>query len=124
MSILSAYLTTLKCYYFLPLVVAAIMSYLSSRYIFVGSALSLLPWGILALCWGLLASNKKQAKQLGAMYGFFQSFIFLWIDKAGGITFIQFLLLVVIITTLSLAAALCAAVAARISFAAKEVITR
>jgi hypothetical protein len=86
--------------YLLPVLVALIMSYISSRYLFVGSGLSLIPWGLLALSFGLIAQTKQDAVRSGAIYGFSQAFIFLWIDKAGSITFMQFVILIVIISAL------------------------
>lgn len=102
--------------YLLPIIAALIMSYISSRYLFVGSALSLIPWSILALLCGVLARSKKEAVRLGAVYGFSQTFIFLWIDKAGKITLPQFFILLAIISGLGVVAACGTAVAARLGW--------
>jgi len=109
-----------KRLYILPVVVALIMSFVSSRWLFVGSGLNLIPWGLLALSFGTIAKNKRDALWLGALYGFSQAFIFLWVDKAGSITFSQFLLLLVVITGLGIVAGGCGAVAARLSFYIKS----
>ena len=93
--------------YILPIIVAAVMSFVSSRYLFVGSGLSLIPWGILAFSFGIFTRDKIIATQRGLIYGFAQSFIFLWIDKNGMTSIGQFLLLVVVISALSAAAAGC-----------------
>jgi len=105
-------------------VVAAIMSYLSSRYIFVGSAMSLLPWGVIAVAWGVSSTDKHIALRRGAVYGFFQSFIFLWIDKRGALSVGQFLALCAIITALGLLAAGAAWVAALLGWKIKGLVTR
>jgi hypothetical protein len=108
-----------KRYYIVPVVMALAMSIVSSRWLFVGSGLSLIPWGILAVLSGLFAKNKHDALWLGAIYGFSQAFIFLWIDKAGKTSLTQFLLLCIIITGLALIAALFAGVASQLVFAIK-----
>ena len=104
--------------------VATIMSYLSSRYIFVGSGLSLLPWGMIAIAWGASSADKRLALRRGALYGFCQSFIFLWIDKRGMLSIGQFLVLSVIITSLSLLAAGCAWLGAFLGWHIRNRITR
>ncbi len=110
----------MKHSFWLPIAVALVMSIVSLRFLFVGSGLSLVPWGLLALSFGFMAKSKQDAVRLGAIYGFCQAFIFLWLDKAGDISLKQFLILLVIITVLGLAAAVCAAIAARLSFFARE----
>lgn len=92
------------------------MSFISSRYLFVGSGLSLIPWGILAFCFGIFTKDKTLATQRGLIYGFAQSFIFLWIDKSGITSASQLLLLVVIISALSVAAAVCSWWGARLGW--------
>jgi hypothetical protein len=106
--------------YLLPVLVALIMSVISSYFLFVGSGLNLIPWGLLALSFGLIGHSKQEAGWLGAIYGFGQAFIFLWIDKKGSLTLGKFLILFVVISALGILAALCAALAARLSFAAKR----
>jgi hypothetical protein len=83
------------------------MSYISSRYLFVGSGLSLIPWGLLAFGFGFFTRIKLLASQRGFIYGFAQSFIFLWLDKSGMTSVGQFLFLVVVVSGLSVAAAAC-----------------
>ncbi|HSX00478.1 MAG TPA: hypothetical protein VLH38_05570 [Patescibacteria group bacterium] len=102
--------------YLVPVIIAAAMSYVSSRYLFVGSGLSLIPWGVIAISFGLVSKDKLLASQRGLIYGFSQSFIFLWIDKSGTITIAQFLALVVIITLLSLVAGGCGWAAASVGW--------
>lgn len=89
------------------------MGYVSSRYLFVGSGLNLIPWGALAFFFGVFARTKSRATRLGATYGFAQSFLFLWIDKSGSTSAGQFFALVAITTLLGLFGALCGGVLAR-----------
>jgi hypothetical protein len=103
-------------YIFVPLLVAAVMSYISSRYLFVGSGLNLIPWGLLAVTCGLIAHDKPTAVRRGAVYGFAQSFIFLWLDKSGMTSLGQFLLLFVIISLLGLFGAGCGYILARLGW--------
>jgi len=93
--------------YVIPIIIAAVMSIISSKYLFVGSGLSLIPWGLLAFGFGFFTKDELLARQRGLVYGFAQSFIFLWVDKSGMTTAGQFLLLVIVISTLSIVAAAC-----------------
>jgi hypothetical protein len=102
--------------YIIPVLVAAAMSYISSRYLFVGSGLSLIPWGLLALGFGFFTKDKQLATQRGLIYGFAQSFIFLWIDKSGITSVGQFLLLAVIISALGIFGAGCGWILSRIGW--------
>jgi hypothetical protein len=106
--------------YLLPVFVGFVMSFISSRYLFVGSGLSLIPWGILSLLFGVMARSMSEATRLGAIYGFSQAFIFLWLDKAGNTPSGQFLTLFAIISGLGILAGGCAAVAARLSYVVKK----
>jgi hypothetical protein len=72
---------------------ALVMSVISSKYLFVGSVLNLIPWGIITFLWAILAKSKLEARKLAALYGFAQAFIFLWVDKKGSLGIGQFLLL-------------------------------
>ena len=109
----------MKWLYAWPVATALVMSYISSRYLFVGSALSLIPWGVLVLSWGIVAHSKTEATRLGAIYGFSQAFVFLWIDKRGHISLSQFVILFGIISALGLLAAASGALVARVSYWAK-----
>lgn len=110
----------MKPSYLVPIALALIMSIISSKWLFVGSVLSLIPWGLLALSYGLLAKNKRDACCLGAIYGFTQAFIFLWIDKAGQTSISQFILLFVIISGLATLAAGFACIGSLIIFSVKS----
>ncbi|HSX31232.1 MAG TPA: hypothetical protein VLE99_04915 [Candidatus Saccharimonadales bacterium] len=97
--------------YIAPVTVALLMACISSWYLFKGSALSLVPWGLLALVWGVAAKDSREARKRGAVYGFSLGFSFLWVDKAGHTSVAQSLVLMVIISGLGLLAGGCAAVA-------------
>jgi len=51
---------------------------LTSRYIFVNSALGLIPWTLVGLLLGIWAANRIEALRLGALYGFFLLFSFMF----------------------------------------------
>ena len=48
-----------------------------ARYLFVGSALSLIPWGIAGLLIGLWCPTYREAIATGALYGFLLAFSFM-----------------------------------------------
>lgn len=112
-------LRTISKLYGLPVLAGFAMSLISSQYLFVGSGLNLIPWGLLALSFGLIANTRKKAIKLGATYGFSQAFIFLWIDKAGSITVAKFFILLIITSILGLLAAGCAAIGAYFAYTLK-----
>ncbi len=48
-----------------------------SKFLFVGSALSLIPWGLAGLFLGYLSKDRKAAILNGALYGFSLSYTFM-----------------------------------------------
>jgi hypothetical protein len=58
-------------------VVAVVFGILSSRYLLVGSALSLIPWGIAGVLLGVWCAQYREAAGLGALYGFLIAFTFM-----------------------------------------------
>lgn len=110
--------------YGVVVLVAGVMSYLSSRYIFVGSALNLLPWGVMAIAWGTSSTDKRLALRRGGLYGFCQSFLFLWIDKQDMSSVGQFLALCAIITGLGILAAGCAWLGALLGWHIRNFVSR
>jgi hypothetical protein len=106
--------------FYAPVATALIMAIVNSRWLFVGSGLTLIPWALITLVWGFTSTDARMARRQGAVYGFFQSFLFLWIDKSGHLGFGQFIALVCIIFSLSMLAAICAAIGARLAFALKK----
>ena len=50
---------------------------IASRYLFVGSALSLFPWAIAGLLIGLWCPTYREAIAIGALYGFLLAFSFM-----------------------------------------------
>lgn len=63
--------------YVFAVVVGAILGFLNARVLLVGSAMSLIPWAIAGLIVGWFAKSKKQSLVVGAIYGFFLSFVFM-----------------------------------------------
>lgn len=68
---------------FVSIVSGVILGIIGSRYLFVGSWLSLIPWGIVGLLIGSFCVSKKEAIINGAVYGFVLSFVFMWAGYAG-----------------------------------------
>jgi len=58
-------------------VVGIIFGILGSRYLFVGSFLSLIPWGIAGLLFGLWCQNYRESVITGVVYGFVLAFTFM-----------------------------------------------
>lgn len=50
---------------------------IASRYLLVGSALSLIPWGVAGLLLGLWCPTYRTAASTGALYGFLLAFTFM-----------------------------------------------
>ena len=57
--------------------VGIVFGILSSRYVLVGSALSLVPWGIAGVLLGLWCPLFREAVSIGALYGFLVAFTFM-----------------------------------------------
>lgn len=64
-------------YYLISAVVGSILGIIGSRFLFVGSSLSLIPWAIAGLILGWFAKDRKQSLLIGSVYGFFLSFVFM-----------------------------------------------
>jgi len=67
----------MKIKLFIAVIIGIVFGVLSSRYIFVGSALSLIPWGIAGLLLGIWCPTLKNAIVIGAVYGFVVAFTFM-----------------------------------------------
>jgi uncharacterized membrane protein YccF (DUF307 family) len=64
----------------------AILGLLGARYLFVGSGLSLVPWGLVAILVGVLARSRRAALGGAAAYGFALSFTFIVAGYDGSAT--------------------------------------
>ena len=64
-------------------IVGIILGFAGSRFLFVGSFLSLVPWTIVGLLLGLWSANTKDALLNGGVYGFLLSFVFLLAGYTG-----------------------------------------
>ncbi len=62
--------------------VGALLGVIGSRYLFVGSALSLIPWGIVGLAIGYW-STRRSSMLNGGVYGFFLAFVFMIAGYSG-----------------------------------------
>ncbi len=61
----------------ISVLLGTILGILGSRYLFVGSALSLVVWAIIGLFIGYWTDKRKTSVINGIIYGFFLSFIFM-----------------------------------------------
>lgn len=61
----------------LSIILGYILAIIASKMLFVGSFLTLLPWGLVGLATGIYAKSNKEAIINGAAYGFVLSFIFM-----------------------------------------------
>src|SRR5581483_12137433 len=63
---------------------AVIMGFISGKLLlFNGSAMNVLPWGVLAFATSILAPTRRQALKLGGIFGFIVSFSFLCFNNTG-----------------------------------------
>ena len=65
------------------IVVGALLGVLGARYLFVGSWVSLILWGLVGLALGLWCRSRREALINGAVYGFVISFVFMLAGYAG-----------------------------------------
>lgn len=59
------------------IIVGAILAFIADHILFVGSALTLIPWAIIGIVLGLWNKSKKEALINGFVYGFILSFLFM-----------------------------------------------
>lgn len=64
-------------------IVGAALGFAGARLLFVGSALSLVPWGAAGLLLGLWSSSRRAALVNGAVYGFVLCMVFLLAGYSG-----------------------------------------
>jgi hypothetical protein len=70
------------------IIVGSILGVIGSRYLFVGSGLSLLPWAVAGLAIGY-ANARREAIIDGAVYGFFLCFVFMLAGYTGSASVIS-----------------------------------
>lgn len=64
-------------FYVSALLLGCLLGVLGARELFVGSALSLIPWGLVALSVGAVAASARIAAAAGGLYGFALGFSFM-----------------------------------------------
>ena len=67
----------------ISIIIGIILGVIGSRYLFVGSALSLIPWGIVGVLLGWWSTNRKEAIVNGSAYGFLLAFSFMFAGYQG-----------------------------------------
>jgi len=65
------------------IIVGALLGILGARYLFVGSAVSLILWAIAGLLIGMWSDTRRQAMLNGGLFGFVLSFDFMLSGYAG-----------------------------------------
>ena len=71
------------------IIIAILLAFIATRFLFVGSALTLIPWCITGLLIGYWSANKKTALFYGAIYGFILSFSFMFFGYNGSASIIS-----------------------------------
>ena len=105
-------------------VIAIVMGFISGKFLFHGSALNILPWGILALMTAFIATNKRQALTFGGLFGFIVSYSFLWFNNSNIKSVGQVLFLIVLVTLPALFGLLCGLIAAGLGWKIRSVIKK
>lgn len=67
-------------------VVGAVLGLAGSKFLFVGSALSLVPWGIVGLTVGYFSESIRTSVLYGFLYGFFLAFVFMVSGYSGSMS--------------------------------------
>ncbi|HEV2235145.1 MAG TPA: hypothetical protein VGR57_00660 [Ktedonobacterales bacterium] len=102
------------------LVVALVMAWISAKLLFNGSVWNIVPWGILAFATAFFATSRREARALGALFGFVVSYAFLWFDNTSTLTPSKVLVLVPLIVLPALFGALCGFLAAWLGWLARR----
>lgn len=97
------------------------MGVIGSRYLFVGSGLSLIPWGIVGLLLGWWSTNRKEELINGILYGFFLAFSFMTAGYTGSISIIT---RIPFFAILGLVGALCGLILSLIGVSIKQIIKK
>ncbi|KPV44111.1 hypothetical protein [Alicyclobacillus ferrooxydans] len=103
-------LAKLSIWYWFTILLALVIAFIFSR---LGIAqgrtlLNAVPWGIIVvLVTALLATSKKDALRLGAVFGFLVSYAYLWFDNRNIHSFTQIFILIPLIILPSLFGLLC-----------------
>ena len=65
------------------IVIGVVLGVVVSKYLFVGSYLNLVLWGIMEIGLGWWSGSRKEAVWNAALYGFVLSFVFMWVGYQG-----------------------------------------
>jgi hypothetical protein len=99
----------------------AILGVLNSKYIFVGSSLSLIPWTIVGLVWGWMSQSYRKAAAIGTIYGFCLTLAFMIAGYAGHNPWLQVAIFFIVV---SLFGAACGAILGLMGYGARHFISR
>lgn len=70
----------------LAVVLAIVVGFVSAKYLAQGTVLVTVPWGVIALLFGVLSRTRRQALLSGAVFGFLASYAYLWFDDTSPLT--------------------------------------
>ncbi len=87
--------------------IAIIMAFISAKFLFNGSIVNTIPWGVLAFATAYFASNRRESLLLGATFGFVVSYAFLWFDNSGTKTVAKVFTLILVVVLPAAFGALC-----------------
>jgi hypothetical protein len=102
------------------IVVGALLGVIGARYLFVGSRLSLILWGIMGLALGAWY-QKREAMINGAVYGFVIAFVFMIAGYSGSASLVNRLPFFAI---LGVVGAVCGLVLGWLGFLVREMVDR
>ncbi|SRR5258708_39135816 len=61
----------------LSIIIGIVLGVIGARFLFVGSSMSLIPWGLIGVILGWWSKNAQEALINGIFYGFFLAFSFM-----------------------------------------------
>lgn len=101
------------------ILVALVMAFISSHYLFNGSVINAFIWGILAFATSFIAKTKKESLIFGGVFGFVVSYSFLWFDDKS-ISASKIAILIPLIVLPALFGMFCGILAAWVGWKTKE----
>ena len=107
--------------YFIAAVVGLALGVIGSKILFIGSALSLIPWGLVGLAIGYVGATRWQSLGLGGVYGFTLAFFFMLSGYSGRLPVIS---RVGPFVVLGIIGAFCGAFLAVVGFLLKRVMAK
>jgi hypothetical protein len=98
-------------------IIGTVLGVIGSRYLFVGSGLTLIPWGVIGIVLGWWSANRKEALVNGSVYGFLLAFSFMLAGYQGSAPIIS---RIPFFAILGLVGAICGLTLAAVGYYAKK----